>query len=287
MYFLSNAKRGVSSHQMAKFIGVRQPTVWFMMHRLRESSKDANYLILEGEVESDETFVGPNISRDTRLQKAQKEHFEEQERIYGLSKKKKRTMRGFPAKRGRKLGSTKEVLEQKKKEQETKGKRKPFDKHRVVVGFSERNGRIVLRKLGDRSSLTKENVSRELLNYVSTKSILFTDEASVYTEVGAQFADHKSVNHEETYVKGKTHINNIENVWNHYKRTIDGTYFHYSNQHFNRYLDEFVFRWNSRNESEQSIFNSLLSMSFGKRLDYKTLIKDSPPKSRPKRKKAA
>jgi len=287
MYFISIAKRGVSSHQVAKFIGLRQPTVWFMLHRLREASKDANYLILEGDVEADETFVGPNINRDTRLQREQKRHYEEQERIHGISEEKARTQRGFPAKRGRKKGSTDKVLEQKRKEKEAIGERKPFDKHKVIIGFSERKGRIVLRKLGNKSSITKKNVSRELLNYVSVKSVLFTDEASVYTEVGEQFADHQSINHKETYVKGTTHINNIENVWNHYKRTLNGTYFHYESQHLDRYIDEFVFRWNHRNESALSIFNSLISMCYEKRLDYKTLVKDSPPKLRPKRKKAA
>ena len=280
IYLITTKKRGISSVQLAKWLDVKQHTAWFLLHRLREASKDANYLTLEGEIEADETFVGPNIGRDTRLQKEQKKHYEEQERIHGMRKEKARRVRGFPTKRGRKKGSTKEVLEQKKNEKEIKGKRIPFDKHKVIVGFSERKGRIILRKLGNKTSITKENVSRELLNYVSTKSILFTDEASVYVDIGKQFVDHKSVNHEETYVKNKNiHINNIENVWNHYKRTIDGTYFHYSDQHFDRYLNEFVFRWNHRNESEQSIFDSFIPMIFEKRLDYKTLIKDSPNSS--------
>jgi len=106
-----------------------------LLHRLREASKDANYLTLEGEVETDETFVDPYIGRDTRLQREQKKHYEEQERIHRMRKEKARRVRGFSAKRGRKKGSTKEVLEQKKIEKEIKGERIPFDKHKVIVGF--------------------------------------------------------------------------------------------------------------------------------------------------------
>lgn len=281
IYLLNTTKRGVSTRHIAKWVGVHQQTAWFMMHRIREAYKEENNILLLGEVESDETFVGPDINRDTRLQREQKEHNEEQDRIHGITKQKARRKRGFPAKRGRKKGYTKEVLEQIRKEKEARGQRKPFDKCTVVVGFSEKRGRIALKKLGDsKSDLNKEKVSKELFNCVSIKSVLFTDEASIYFEAGTQFADHKSVNHKETYVKDGVHINNIENVWNHFKRTVDGTYFHFSKQHFNRYLDEYTYRWNRRDETEKSIFESFFPLAIGKRLSYLTLIKDSPTKKK-------
>jgi Mn-dependent DtxR family transcriptional regulator len=36
MYLLVTARKGISSMQIAKEIGVQQKSAWFMLHRLRE-----------------------------------------------------------------------------------------------------------------------------------------------------------------------------------------------------------------------------------------------------------
>ena len=56
MYFHHTARKGVSSIQIAKMLGVTQKTAWFLMHRLRESMTDNSPL--GGIVEVDETYVG-------------------------------------------------------------------------------------------------------------------------------------------------------------------------------------------------------------------------------------
>jgi transposase-like protein len=60
MYLVVTARKGISSLQMAKEIGVTQKTAWFMLQRLREAcmtegGKDDR---LSGLIEVDETFVG-------------------------------------------------------------------------------------------------------------------------------------------------------------------------------------------------------------------------------------
>ena len=57
MYLLVTARKGVSSLQLAKEIGVTQKTAWFMLQRLREACGD-NGAKLEGIVEVDEMYVG-------------------------------------------------------------------------------------------------------------------------------------------------------------------------------------------------------------------------------------
>lgn len=57
IYFMSVAKKGVSSCQMARQIGVRQATAWFLQHRIREAWNQGRF-ILDGEVEMDETYIG-------------------------------------------------------------------------------------------------------------------------------------------------------------------------------------------------------------------------------------
>lgn len=57
IYLLSTAKKGISSIQLAKQIGVTQKTAWFMDHRIRKAMKQ-NKRQLFGTVEADETYVG-------------------------------------------------------------------------------------------------------------------------------------------------------------------------------------------------------------------------------------
>ena len=59
MYLLVTARKGISSLQLSKEIGVTQKTAWFMLHRLREAcGGDSGLGKLRGIVEVDETHVG-------------------------------------------------------------------------------------------------------------------------------------------------------------------------------------------------------------------------------------
>jgi transposase-like protein len=57
MYLLVTARKGISSMQLAKEIGVTQKTAWFVLGRLREAC-GGELDKLRGTVEVDETFVG-------------------------------------------------------------------------------------------------------------------------------------------------------------------------------------------------------------------------------------
>lgn len=57
IYLLHTARKGVSSVQMAKHLGVTQKTAWFLDHRIREAMQVRGGLFT-GPVEVDETFVG-------------------------------------------------------------------------------------------------------------------------------------------------------------------------------------------------------------------------------------
>lgn len=59
MYLLVTSRKGISSLQLAKEIGVTQKTAWFMLGRLREAcSTPENIDKLRGVIEIDECFVG-------------------------------------------------------------------------------------------------------------------------------------------------------------------------------------------------------------------------------------
>ena len=52
LYIISAHKKGISSVQFAKDLGVTQKTAWFMNHRIREALKVKNSPLLGGTVES-------------------------------------------------------------------------------------------------------------------------------------------------------------------------------------------------------------------------------------------
>ena len=59
IWLITSHKKGISSVQLAKDIGVTQKTAWFMLHRVRACfaiGNDDN--LMDGDVEIDETFVG-------------------------------------------------------------------------------------------------------------------------------------------------------------------------------------------------------------------------------------
>jgi len=57
MYLMMSSKVSISSVKLGEYIGVKQPTAWAMMHRIRQSMlPEAEPM--EGTVEVDETFVG-------------------------------------------------------------------------------------------------------------------------------------------------------------------------------------------------------------------------------------
>jgi transposase-like protein len=57
MYLLVTARKGISSLQLSKEIGVTQKSAWFMLHRLREACGD-DLPALRGIIEVDETYIG-------------------------------------------------------------------------------------------------------------------------------------------------------------------------------------------------------------------------------------
>lgn len=59
IYLITSHKKGISSIQLGKDIGVTQKTAWFMNHRLREATKSKAFLApLKNTVEVDEAYIG-------------------------------------------------------------------------------------------------------------------------------------------------------------------------------------------------------------------------------------
>jgi len=57
MYLLLTARKGISSLQLGKELGIRQGSAWYMLHRIREACGN-DLTVLGGIVEIDETYIG-------------------------------------------------------------------------------------------------------------------------------------------------------------------------------------------------------------------------------------
>lgn len=62
VWLVANSKNGISSHELARSLGITQKSAWFMLHRIRLAMQTGSFDRLSGEVEVDETYVGGKVS---------------------------------------------------------------------------------------------------------------------------------------------------------------------------------------------------------------------------------
>jgi transposase-like protein len=61
MHLIGSSKKGISSHQLHRMLGVSYKSTWFMMHRIRKAMRAGGLTPLGGKgeiVEVDETYIG-------------------------------------------------------------------------------------------------------------------------------------------------------------------------------------------------------------------------------------
>lgn len=144
---------------------------------------------------------------------------------------------------------------------------KPVPKKYPVVALVERDGEMRVKHVAD---VTAKTVRGLLRTQVSRKSHLMTDDSLVYYYVGREFDKHESVNHsKDEYVRGKAHVNTAESFFALLKRGIMGSFHSVSEQHLQRYADEFAFRWNHRLIDDVARANEIIKATNGKRLTYR------------------
>lgn len=131
-----------------------------------------------------------------------------------------------------------------------------------ILGMLERGGKVVCRVV---RSTAKRHLTLPILKTVRRTATLYTDEWCGYDTVGKIYK-REIVDHSKgQYVNGTAYTNTIEGFWSGLKRGIIGIYHQVSRKHLHRYVDEFVFRYNTRFLSCTERFNLLLC-----HIDYRT-----------------
>ena len=236
-WLLSNAKNGISSHELGRALGVTQTTAWFMLQRIRKAMREdfafgpMNKIGGEGnELEVDETYVGGKMKNMHRSRRAK-----------------------FAAEEGHVGGAT--------------GKT-------IVQGILDRDLRKVRATVVP--NVTREALQNEIFKNVKYGSTIYTDSAVAYDNGLQRRFVHDFVDKTEAYVRGRVHVNGMENFWSLFKRSLRGTYVAVEPFHLARYVDEQVFRFNNRKTDDRKVTDSerfarLMQQIVGKRLTYSDL----------------
>jgi transposase-like protein len=89
---------------------------------------------------------------------------------------------------------------------------------------------------------------RPIMNeHICKTATINTDEFRAYKTIAPLFAKHETVNHTKgEYVRGDAYTNTVECSFSLLKRGLVGTFHHVGEQHLQRYVNEFDFRWNNR-----------------------------------------
>jgi transposase-like protein len=217
-HLICSSKKGISSKQLERVLGVSYKTAWFMSHRLRHGMKAEPTGQLGGSgkiVEVDETYYGRKRGQRARAQ-------------------------GSGA-----------------------------HKHRIF-SLVERNGQV---RSFHVPSVSANNLKPIMRANIDQRSHINTDEATRYWRIGKEFAQHSTVNHAiKEYARGVVTTNSAEGFFSILKRGLTGIYQCVSEQHLQRYVDEFDFRYNYRQSQgfdDEQRAAAVLKQVGGKRLTYR------------------
>lgn len=146
----------------------------------------------------------------------------------------------------------------------------------IVFGSKSRKGEVRAQVIQNADSAELHSAIK---GTVSENSVLYTDSHRGY--YGLSEYRCSSVNHGlGEYVRGDVHTNGIESFWAILKRAHYGTFHQISKKHLSRYVNEFVFKANTKelpafnvNDIECGIntFRAYVAGMEGRRLTYKEL----------------
>jgi transposase-like protein len=143
----------------------------------------------------------------------------------------------------------------------------------MVLGALQRGGDVRL-KVEKRATRASKEVLHTFVadSTVDETGAIYTDDNSSYEGIADDNTRHKSVNHsKEEWVRGDVHTNGIESVWSLFKRSVVGSYHQVSAKHLDRYIEEFEWRFNQR-DNPYLFRDTLARLVMADKMEYRKLI---------------
>ena len=229
---MAASKKGISSNQLSRVLGVQLKTAWHMSHRIRMAMAPSGKLPPMGGagrvVEADETYFGKSeLQTDVRLD-------------------------GQPMKRRKSSHRNRRAVVA-----------------LVERGGSARTFHVEEANIATVQKIIRENVDRQSRLHTDASPLYpavgreFAEHDSVRHTMGeyVKYRDGEAI-----------HNNSAENYFSVFKRGMKGVYQHCSEKHLHRYLAEFDYRYNTRTAlgvNDQQRADQLITQVVGKRLTYK------------------
>jgi hypothetical protein len=220
MYLVSSSRCGIAAKHVERELGCNYKTAWRMLNKIRNYVMEQN----DGEqiggiVEADEAAVGGQVRASDRAKFRAGEHVKE-------------------------------------------GQKRVIKERPTIVGAVERKGKIRAAVVPHRG-----HAVRTVREFVLPGSMIFTDDWTGYQGLTRRERNglpnryqyrHRRVNHSQgIYVDGPVHTNTIEGFFGHFKTDLRGTHHAVSARWLGSYLNEWVWKWNHRDD-DRAMFRSLL-----------------------------
>ena len=141
----------------------------------------------------------------------------------------------------------------------------------AIIGVIQRGGDV---KAHVPQNIKGTTLLSNIADKVQSGSFVYTDEHPAYNGLHRLGFHHGRVQHSaKEWVVGDAHTNSIESFWALFKRGYHGIYHWMSPKHMQKYVDEFVFRFNRRAGEAQDIFaETVMNVASSAQLPYKQLI---------------
>jgi len=138
-----------------------------------------------------------------------------------------------------------------------------------VFGMYERESRTIKAMVISRHEFN--HIGLTITRNIWPGATLMTDDWTGYRGIDKMY-NRFSIEHKKwIYADGDVTTNRIENFWSHFKRGMHGTYIRVTPKHLNKYVQEFVFRFNNRNLAMEHQIDAIID-NMVCRLKYKDLI---------------
>ena len=228
MYLMTSTRCGISAKQLERELGVTYKTAWRMFTLIRnELMTQDDDPPLSGVIEMDETYVGGKPRAEDRREFAKSPNV----RSAALKWSDRTKIQVFGAVERNRRGWI-------------DGSPRP-----TITKYGKITAHVI-------PSRQKDTIMGHVARRVDPESVVYTDNAHVYGTVPAK--RHETVDHhKKEFVRGEVHTQTIDGFWSLVKRGIDGTHHSVSPKWLQGYLNEYVWRWNNR-EDGQVMFLELL-----------------------------
>jgi transposase-like protein len=141
----------------------------------------------------------------------------------------------------------------------------------IVMGIVQRKGRKGKVRAFIVPGSYGSTLRRKVRDHVEEGATIYTDAWPAYADLQRDYK-HYVVNHAIEYARGHVHTNSIESFWAVLKRALKGTYIAPRPWHLQKYVEEEVFRFNERENTDGPRFALAAKGADGKRLTYRELV---------------